>query len=148
MRNGSSDSNFGFILPLGLITVGAIGYFLSTFLITGLTLMVFQWICIIAGIAGPILMILTCSISLNSRRTLPSGRVSSVSGSPPVKRTLVISLSSRMYSIFSDTSLTVSRSQDINNRFRKQKRQIPPQTSVRSRTPVWPYLCWRPGFFV
>jgi hypothetical protein len=58
MRNGSSNSHFGFILPLGLITVGVIGYFLSTLLTTGLTLMVFQWICIIAVIAGFILLIL------------------------------------------------------------------------------------------
>ena len=58
MRNGSSDSKFGFILPLGLITVGVIGYFLSTLSTTGFTLMIFQWICIIAVLAGIILIIL------------------------------------------------------------------------------------------
>lgn len=58
MRNESSDSDFGFILPLGLITVGVIGYFLSTLSTTGFTLMIFQWICIIAVLAGIILIIL------------------------------------------------------------------------------------------
>jgi len=58
MRNGSSSSMFGFILPLGFIIIGVIGYITSILLTTGFTQMIFQLICIIAVINGSILLIL------------------------------------------------------------------------------------------
>jgi len=58
MRNGSSNSIFGFILPLGFIIVGVIGYTISILLTTDFTQMIFQLICIIAVIDGFIFLIL------------------------------------------------------------------------------------------
>ncbi len=49
---------FGFILPLGFIIIGVIGYITSILLTTGFTQMIFQLICIIAVINGSILLIL------------------------------------------------------------------------------------------
>ena len=77
-----------------------------------------------------------------------SFEVDMISGSPPVRSTLLISGCSRIYAIPAETSRTTSSLSSMNSRLRKQNLQYAPQTSLHSSKAVSEYLCSRPGTFV